>query len=236
MTRETKGNKSDFDIVDGTANLIAEFIKEAIRERGAASLMVSGGSSPAPVYEALSRIDLSWEKVIIGLVDERWVDNTHEASNERFVKRTLLQNHAARASFIGLKTQHKTASSGKSSVHNNIAAIPTPYDVCVMGMGLDAHTASWFPKSDGLESALDFNAPLAVEAIDAKGCQGAGSYTDRITLTLASVLSSRKIILFIPGEQKQAVFLSSNKKSIYDAPVQLLNLAANRLKIIFGDT
>jgi len=56
-------------MVTTAANQIAEAVNSAVERRGSASLMLSGGSSPSPVYERLSEMDLPWEKVTIGLVE-----------------------------------------------------------------------------------------------------------------------------------------------------------------------
>ena len=91
------------DFIAKSAELIAQSLRQAISLRGMASLMVSGGCSPAKVYQALSHIDLPWDKVAIGLVDERCVSAGQSGSNADFVARNLLQNKADKARFIGLE-------------------------------------------------------------------------------------------------------------------------------------
>ena len=60
-------------MVDAATQQIADAVIAAIKKKGTAILMLSGGSSPRPVYEALSEMDLPWDKVTIGLVDDRWI-------------------------------------------------------------------------------------------------------------------------------------------------------------------
>ncbi|PZQ19640.1 MAG: 6-phosphogluconolactonase, partial [Sphingopyxis macrogoltabida] len=74
---------------------IATLLSDAIAARGVATLAVSGGRSPRPVLEALSKVPLDWTKLIVTLVDERWVDPVSADSNERLVRETLLQGPAA---------------------------------------------------------------------------------------------------------------------------------------------
>ena len=62
------------EMVTNTSKSIADILSEAIASRGYASIMLSGGSSPRPVYEALSSFDLPWSKVFVGLVDDRWIE------------------------------------------------------------------------------------------------------------------------------------------------------------------
>lgn len=219
-------------LVDVASEQIADAINAAVTKRGAASLMLSGGSSPRPVYEALSQMDLPWDKVTIGLVDDRWVKRGEPGSNETFLDNTLLKGVAKRAKFIGLKTNDINPAAGVKASEAQLSHIPQPFDVCVMGMGLDGHTASWFPNSKGLKEALDLDNPKNVVAIDARGCPVAGDHPERITLTLAAVMASKQIILMIPGAGKSDVFKQSANKSVYDAPVKALRAAGERLTVI----
>lgn len=82
---------------------LEQSLRDGIKNDGRAVLMVSGGSSPAPAYKHLSTLDLDWQHVDVAMVDERWVDSSHEKSNEAFIKSTLLQNHGSAANFITMK-------------------------------------------------------------------------------------------------------------------------------------
>ncbi len=220
------------DFVASSSELIANELKAAIAARGQASLMVSGGRSPAKVYQALSGIELPWEKVIVSLVDERWVDAGQSGSNADFVAQTLLQNNAAKARFIGLKTRGATPLGGLAEAENNLAAIVQPFDVCIMGMGLDGHTASWFSGANGLDASLDMRGKTTLCAIDASGCPVAGEHTARISLTLSAVLKSRRIILMLAGREKKAVFASALGYSMTERPVTGLIAAGPRLTVL----
>ena len=223
-------------MVEAASRQIADAVKAAIAGRGEASLMLSGGSSPRLVYQALSAMDLPWDKVTIGLVDDRWIDRGKSGSNETFLDETLLKGEAKRATFIGLKTSDASPQAGVERSEANLSAIPMPFDVCVMGMGLDGHTASWFPNSKGLKEALNIDNPKTVIAIDARGCPVAGDHPERITLTLSAVMASKQIILMIPGAGKADVFKASANKSVYDAPVKALRAAGERLTVITDET
>ena len=228
--------KSREAMVEMASKKIAEAVIAAVADKGNASLMLSGGSSPRPVYERLSEMDLPWEKVTIGLVDDRWIERGQDGSNETFLDRTLLKGKAKAAVFIGLKTQDANPAAGVKAIEAKLAHIPRPFDVCVMGMGLDSHTASWFPNSKGLKLALDPDNSNTVSAIDARGCPVAGDHPDRITLTLSAVMESKQIILIIPGIEKSNVFKASVNKSVYDAPIKALRAAAERLTVITDKT
>jgi 6-phosphogluconolactonase len=213
------------------ATAIAASLQQAIAVRGRASLMVSGGSSPKPVYAKLCNANLDWSKVTIGLVDERWVDPGQAGSNEDFIRDNLLQNKAAKATFFGLKTNHATVAAGLTEAEARFADVAQPFDVCVMGMGGDAHTASWFPNSGGLGEAFSLENNKILCAVDATGCEVAGDHPARISLTLRAVLDAHVVVLFIPGEAKRRVFDAAPTRALFDAPVQALLRAGSKLHI-----
>jgi 6-phosphogluconolactonase len=70
-------------------------LEEAIAARGVASLVVSGGRTPVKLFEQLRAEALDWSKVWVTLADERWVETTSSASNEKLVRETLLIGPAA---------------------------------------------------------------------------------------------------------------------------------------------
>lgn len=224
------------DMVDDAAFAIEAVLRQALKTRGSASLMVSGGSSPKPLYERLSKVDLDWSKVTISLVDERWVDLGQTGSNEDFIRDCLIQNKAAFANFFGLKTTHMSVEAGLLSAEARFEAIDRPFDVCVMGMGLDAHTASWFPNSKGLAGALALDNQNMLCAMNVAGAPVAGDHPHRISLTLRAVLDSHIVVLFIPGDAKRAVFNTAPTKSLSDAPVQALLNARQNLHIFASPT
>jgi len=219
------------DMVRDATTAITEVLRQAVAIRGHASLMVSGGSSPKPLYQRLSKVDLDWSKITVSLVDERWVDPGQAGSNEDFIRENLIQNKAASANFFGLKTNHSSVETGLKSAESRFLNIHRPFDVCVMGMGSDAHTASWFPNAKGLSEALSLDNRDILCAVDAEGAPVAGDHPHRITLTLRAVLDSHLVVLFIPGDAKRAVFDAAPTKALSDAPVQALLRAGPKLHV-----
>ena len=216
------------------ADYITDKIKQSLEAHSSARMLLSGGSSPKPIYESLSRKDLAWESVTVGLVDERWVAPDDKGSNEAFIKNTLLQNKAKLAKFIPMKTDHNTAQEAADSVSLSYAQNFTAPYMSVMGMGLDGHTASWFPNADDLNHALDIDGDDFTCAFDASGCEVAGDFPSRMTMTLPAVMSSEEIILLIAGEAKRAVFEQAANASLFDAPVKALLNAVPRLTVFWG--
>jgi 6-phosphogluconolactonase len=183
------------------AQSIAADLRGAINARGVASLVVSGGRTPAPMFAALAQQSLPWQKVWITLADERWVDANHADSNEALVRRTLLQHHAAAAHFVPLKNAAATAKAGEADGEVALAAMPRPFDVVVLGMGDDGHFASLFPQAPQLALSLDHankNLCIAVDPITAPHA--------RMSLTLSALLNSHRIVIQLVGEGKWQVY------------------------------
>ena len=176
-------------------------LEEALDVRGAASLIVSGGRTPLTLFAQLRTETLDWPKIWVALADERWVETTSEASNERMVRENLLLERAAPARFVGLKNPAPTPEAGADWAWRALSRVPRPYDVVVLGMGDDGHTASLFPGSLALSRALDATAPPGCVAVNALAAPHA-----RVSLNLAALLDSRRIVLHIEGEKKWQVY------------------------------
>jgi 6-phosphogluconolactonase len=182
------------------AERVADCLSQAIAERGHALLAVSGGSTPALFFDCLARAELDWSKVQVTLVDERWVAESDERSNARLVRARLLQHAAAAALLVPLYSPESTPEAGQPIVARRIEALPLPFDVVILGMGLDGHTASFFPGGDRLDEALD---PATDEAVLPMRAPGAGE--PRITLSLATLLKTRALFVHIEGKAKRRV-------------------------------
>ncbi|RLQ23396.1 6-phosphogluconolactonase [Seongchinamella sediminis] len=186
---------------------IAGRLAADIRRRGSASLAVSGGSTPAGMFAALSRQQLAWEQVWITLVDERWVDPDSPDSNEKLVREQLLQNAAAAANFIGLKGSATEAAAGLAEVSARLDPLPLPLTCAVLGMGGDGHTASWFPRASNLAELLDPQGEALLACSDPVTAPH-----QRITFTLPAILAAGEIIIHITGEEKRAVLAEASDK------------------------
>ena len=181
------------------ARRIGVILGEAIAARGVASIALSGGRSPRPVLEALSAMALDWEKVVVALVDERWVGPDHADSNERLIHETLLQGAAAKARFVGMKNEAADAYAGQAACEAAYAALPWPLDIALLGMGEDGHTASLFPEAKELAEGLSTSALTLAVTPPAAPHQ-------RMSLSASAILKSRHIFLQIGGAAKKAVY------------------------------
>ncbi len=181
------------------ANEITSLLSIGVDAHGRASLVVSGGTTPAPLYDVLSRSDAPWAQTVVTLSDERWVEPTSDRSNEKLVRTHLLVGNAAAASFVPFKTGMPHADEAEDDVHAALAAMPLPFDVTVLGMGTDGHTASLIPGAKGLVRALDRNNPMLARAVHPPKLSAMG---ERMTLTLRAILKSRQIVILIKGDDK----------------------------------
>lgn len=189
-----KFNDSNALNTDFASRLVA-ILTSAITERGAAYLVVSGGRTPQALFQTLAATPLAWDKVTILLADDRYVPVDAEQSNERLVKATLLQQYAAKATFVSLYAKADHAFAAIADILPRVARLPT-FDAVILGMGEDGHTASLFPCSAQLSAGLNDAAPavLATEPTTAP--------FQRISLSKARLLDSRHIFLHLVGENK----------------------------------
>lgn len=194
--------RTEFDTTeelnDAFAQRIADILMEAVDQHGTATLLVSGGRTPMALFQTLSKAPLNWSKINVSLADERWVDAEHEASNEKLVKDNLLKNRAANANFISLTTTAENAVDGVEEVTSRFAQVRKPFDVLILGMGEDGHTASLFPCSEQIEQGLTSEAEfIAVQPTTAPH--------QRMSFTLKGLLNSQNIFLHLTGDRKKAV-------------------------------
>lgn len=215
------------DFETAAAGFILTSLEQSDLSANTASLFLSGGSTPGPIYEALSKTEFPWHNVNIGLVDERWVPETDKGSNAALIRRTLLKNAAKAANFTPMKTQHVLASQGQLDVEALYEPLFNAPAVAVLGMGTDGHVCSWFPKAVGLEPAVNPENPNYVQAVTPKPSDVTGPYLDRMTLTLTALRHCQKILLLISGQEKKKLLESVMTSHANDLPVtHLLVMAA----------
>ena len=188
-------------LADRFAGDVADFLKVAISQRGQALLAVSGGTTPAAFFRALSTHDLPWADVTVVPVDERFVPTTSERSNEKLIRQNLLVNKAAAARLTPLFHDVPYVAQAATLADRAVTELPLPFDVVVLGMGGDGHTASFFPDSPELADAIDPAASYHVLPVTAPSAD-----EPRLTLTLPVLLSAGLIALHIEGSEKRALF------------------------------
>ena len=197
-------------------NELLSFIEKqcniVVKSDGIASVLLSGGSTPLQLYSYFHKLNISdWSKVKLGLTDERWVDLDSKYSNFKAISNALgepfLSNCPLYSLVHDLEDENKNIELAKSKNKSFFQE----KSIVLLGMGDDGHTASIFPGNEFTELALSENSPNI-------SANRAPSHPEkRITHNLRSILQTKKLILYVKGENK--------RKILDDAVDQLLPIS-----------
>ena len=194
--------------------LISNRLNSSIENEGSASLVLSGGSSPIRIYEELSNVDISWSRVFLTLVDDRFVNPDHKDSNQKLLYNHFIKNKAKDIKFFPLTKNFLKKTNFKK-----------PFDITLLGMGEDGHFASLFPDMINDNDAFDLNESPKILITPPQG----NPYLPRITMNLSLIMKSINIVLLIKGKAKQDIFNKAKKDE--DLPIHYL--IKNRNKNFF---
>jgi 6-phosphogluconolactonase len=197
----------------GLANVIAGQLADFLRREGKATLSVPGGTTPGPIFDTLSGVDIDWPNVAVVLNDERWVPESSERSNTRLVRERLLRGRAAQARLVPLYAPAERPEEMLEALADGLRP-HLPISVLLLGMGADMHTASLFPGADRLEEALSPNAPLLVPM----RAEAAGE--PRVTLTAPVLREAFNIHILITGPEKREALDRAMTLTPMEAPVR----------------
>jgi 6-phosphogluconolactonase len=200
MAHQMKTFENGTALAAGLADAVASALSAAIAKNGEATLAVSGGSTPKAFFEALSTRALDWAKVKVTLVDERFVPEDNPRSNHLLVKTHLLKIEAAVAKFVPLYRPEATIEDAAKTASGIVPGMSKPFDVAILGMGTDGHTASFFPGGDHLAAALDLSLPRRVMTMEAPGAGEA-----RLTLSFSALHDAGLLVVHIEGAEKKSV-------------------------------
>ncbi len=193
------------------ANKLAGELETALFHNDRVSFAVPGGTTPGPVFDELCAADLDWSRVDVILTDERQVPPDHERSNERLLRERLFVSRAAAANFVRLVPEGDDASKEIARLAELL-----PIDVMVLGMGADMHTASLFPGSPDLASALDRRAPPLMKVAASEGLE------DRITLTAPVLSGAISTHVLIRGDDKKVALEKAQHANQLEAPIRVV--------------
>ena len=215
-------------LAEALAGGIAAVLAGGIATEGRAALAVSGGSTPDLLFEHLGREPIEWEAVTVFLVDERYVPDDTDRSNARLVRDRLLKERAAAATLVPFWREGVEPAEACDAVAAALAEFEEGLDVCVLGMGTDGHTASFFPDGDTLDRATD----PACDAL-ALPVRTPSQPETRVTLTMPAILGARFLALHIEGAEKAAVL--SRAREGADLPVTRVLNAADEVQVFWTE-
>lgn len=204
------------DLIDELAASLHESLAMAIKSRNAGSLVVPGGKTPVQLFNRLSWSKLPWKRINITSSDERWVPGDDDDSNEKLIRQTLLKNEAETASFTGLYRDKTSWRDATRATHITVQNLALPYDVVLLGMGTDGHTASLFPNNAEFHESLSSNYAYRTIAAETNAVP-----SRRISQTVNSLLLTRRLILYIEGYEKWQIFTDACKPGpIEEVPIR----------------
>jgi 6-phosphogluconolactonase len=214
------------------AEALAVSVKTAHAAGRRARIALSGGSTPAAAYAKFAHLDLNWNQVDIALVDDRWVNVDNPGSNEAMVRTAFTAAHGV--TIFGMKSGHDTPFEAQQSLAPIYAAL-RPFDAIVLGMGPDAHTASWFPGSPQLLACLAPNKGQTVVGVDASAAPVSGAYPLRMTLTLPPIAEAAQVILLLFGDDKKQILANALDTPVIEAPIKAaVNACGDRFVVFWA--
>lgn len=186
---------------DLAAKTLVNTLQESLAQRGEANLVLSGGSTPKTVFNEISREPtvLPWDKVYVFWSDERCVPPDHPESNYGMAKANLLDKVPIPAQnvfrMLGEIDPEAAARDYEETISAHFYKRERRFDLILLGLGDDGHTASLFPNTPALNE------------VDRWVVSNPHPYTDstRLTLTYPALNVSRKIIFLITGHNKSQV-------------------------------
>jgi len=189
-------------LIKGLSVYVSDYFRTIIPSQKKCSFVVPGGSTPKQLFKNLSLVNIDWSKLDITLTDERWVDISDQRSNERIIKKYLLQNKAASANFISLITSHNKPSLASATLFRRLSKMNKPLDMAILGMGSDGHIASLFPFDSNLSNALSNSNKNLTHYLEFNEFS-----TQRISLSFRFLNTANNKILYILGEEKLEVLM-----------------------------
>ena len=189
------------------ADLFQEDAAKAIAARGRFVVALAGGSTPEKTYDVLAQPPtaekISWNNVFCFFGDERFVAPDSADSNEGLARRTLLSRvPLPEANIFTVETDRPTVAEAAAAYERRIAAFfgasppqpPPVFDLILLGLGDDGHTASLFPEKPALSARDKWVASTPPGALPPP--------VDRITFTFLLINAARHVVFLVSGAKK----------------------------------
>jgi 6-phosphogluconolactonase len=210
-------------LIDSIVETLISELEQSVNSYGTANILLSGGTTPGPIYKLLDQKCTFIKNFRIGLVDERFVASDSEFSNERFIKSCFKKLPSELYDIEGMVHDIDDEA-------NNIKLLNTKYqnfiertDVVILGMGTDGHTASIFPNDPQSNEVLSSNENSIFST------KAPNHPTHRITCSLDMITNASSIYLIISGDEKLNI-LENNELSL---PIHDVLKKRDDIKIYF---
>lgn len=210
------------ELLEDLAEFILKIGNDAIEESGRFNFVLTGGSSPKTLYEQLAskyKDQLEWQKVYFFFGDERNVSSTDKDYNGLMAAESILSPLAIPEDHIFYVNTSlspvEAASEYQNSINMHFNGARPAFDLILLGMGDDAHTASLFPETDILESS-----DIGVEAVFVEKLN-----TYRISMTAPMINNAKNIAFLVFGKSKaEAVknVIEPEEEDTISYPAQLI--------------
>ena len=196
-------------------------IKNAFIQKNECNVLLSGGSTPEPLYELFAKNENLVSKVQWGLVDERFIETTSDYSNEKMIRRAL----GNQARVVGMVSNDVNYENNLLEVNKCYKSFVNKTEISILGMGGDGHFASLFPGDESSEKVLISNEKAIFNTT-------APSFPEmRVTCSFQMIVESKSIYLIITGQSKKDVLLNSE----LNLPIHKLVSKRNDIKIYYAD-
>ena len=221
MTKyEIQVSEDKNSLAQAASDLIAQIVESTLKIKNKAKIAFCGGSTPKAAYSLLGKKNIDWMNVDLFLGDERWVDNESQDSNCFLLNNSLFKegNPSLQASFFSVSTvelvsPEESAKDYEKILKNNLDGDPPKFDLILLGLGDDGHTASLFPGSDAL---FERDSLITV---------GEGKGNKRITFTSKLLSSADNVVFLVSGSAKKTALkrLLDQSESWERTPAKLVS-------------
>lgn len=220
------------DVAAAAAELFVEATAGAAAARGKASVALTGGSSAAPLFEALLQRDIPWGKLSVFFTDERAVPPDHELSNYRIAQTELFAKGAKPARVERMRGEAGDLDAEARRYADELrGSLGTPprLDLVLLGLGPDGHILSLFAGVPGSAKRGDDELVRHVAAPE-----HVEPHVERLTLTPFLVVTARNVVLQVTGEKKAPVLARAmkGKEDLVGCPAQWLRKASGRVVVV----